>query len=189
MGGAKLDPRVIRTRKLIMDAFIRLSKINDFANITINDITEEATINRSTFYSHFTDKYELLEQVINEDMIPKVIGQINELTEMNEETFIKIFISITEFQNSTKSQCMKSFEAFKSNIEITIKKELEQLLYKLLLEKRSDYSEEELKIAAVMLSWGIYGATISWQYHSNLSAEEYITKALPFITGGIGVYS
>jgi DNA-binding LacI/PurR family transcriptional regulator len=108
---------------------------------------------------------------------------------MNEETIIGIFISITEFQNSTKSQCMKSYEAFKSNIEITIKKELEQFFYKLLLENRLDYSEEELEIMAVMLSWGIYGATINWQYHSIASAEEYIRKALPFITRGIGVYS
>jgi AcrR family transcriptional regulator len=189
MGGPKLDPRIIRTRKLIMDAFIRLSQQKDFDNITIKDITEKATINRATFYYHFSDKYDLLEQVINEDMIPKIIGQINDHTEINEETIIKIFISITEFQNSTKSQCMKSFEAFKSNIEITIKKELEQFFYKLLLEKKIGNSEEELKIVAVMLSWGIYGATINWQYHSNASAEEYIRKALPFITKGIGVYS
>lgn len=184
----KIDPRIIRTRKLIMEAFIRLSKLKNFDNITVKDISKEATINRATFYYHFTDKHELLEQVINEDMIPKVIGQINELTEINEETIIKIFISITEFQNSTKSQCMKSFEAFKSNIEITIKKELEQFFYKLFLEKGLGYSEEELKIVAVMLSWGIYGATINWQYHSNASAEEYIRKALPFITKGIEVY-
>jgi|SRR5690625_1077496 len=186
MGGPKLDPRIIRTRKLIMNAFMHLSKRKDFDRITVKDITEEATINRATFYYHFTDKYELLEQVINEDMIPKVIGQINDLTEMNQETIIRIFISITDFQSSTKSQCMKSFEAFKSTIEVTIKKELEQLFYKLLLEKRIGCSEEELKIMAVMLSWGIYGATINWQYHSNASAEEYIKKALPFITRGIG---
>lgn len=188
MGGVKVDPRVMRTRKLIMNAFIHLSKIKHFDSITIKDITEEATINRATFYHHFTDKYELLEQVMNEDMIPKVIGQINDHTEMNEETIIRIFISITEFQNSVKTQCMKSFEAFKSSIETTIKRELEQFFYKLLVAKRTGYSEEQLQIIAVMLSWGIYGATIHWQYHSPGSAEEYIRKALPFITRGIGVH-
>jgi|SRR5690625_1171859 len=182
----KLDPRFIRTRQLIMDAFMHLSKIKDFDKITVKDITEKATINRATFYYHFADKYELLEEVINGDMIPKVIGQINNHTEMNETTIEKIFISITDFQSSTKSQCMKSYEAFKANIEKMIKKELEQLFYKLLLEKGGGYSEEEVKIMAVMLSWGIYGATLMWQYESNLSAEEFIRKALPFITRGIG---
>ena len=42
MGGPKLDPRFIRTRKLIMDAFMHLSKIKDFDRITVKDITEEA---------------------------------------------------------------------------------------------------------------------------------------------------
>lgn len=186
MEETKLDPRIIRTRKLIMDAFMHLSKIKDFDQITVKDITEGATINRATFYYHFTDKYELLEQIINEDMVPKVIGQINKATEMNEETIIRTFISITEFQSSTKSQCMKSYESFKSNIEITIKKELEQFFYKLLLENRIGNSEEEAKLMAVMLSWGIYGATINWQYQSDLSAEEYVKKALPFISKGIG---
>ncbi|WP_141430734.1 TetR/AcrR family transcriptional regulator [Bacillus sp. 03113] len=183
---SKLDPRIVRTRKLIMDSFIRLSRIKEFNSITIKDITDEATVNRATFYYHFTDKYELLERVLNEDMIPKVIGQINDHNEINEETITRIFISITDFQSSIKTQCMKSFESFKSNIETIIKKEMEQFFYKVLLEKRSGYSEEELKIAAVMLSWGIYGATINWQYHSNTPKEAYIKKAMPFITQGIG---
>ena len=189
MEGSKLDPRIMRTRKFIMDAFIHLSKIKNFDSITVKDITEEATINRATFYYHFTDKYDLLEQVIHEDMIPKVLGQIHDQSEMNEETLINIFVSITEFQNSVKSQCMKSFDAFKSTIENTIKKELEQLFYRILLEKKLGYREEELKIMAVMLSWGIYGATIDWQYQSHTSAEEYIRKALPFIMRGIGLDS
>lgn len=186
MKETKLDPRIIRTRKLIMEAFIRLSQIKEFHNITVKDITDEATVNRATFYYHFTDKYELLERVLKEDMVPKVIGQINDYNEINEETIIGIFLSITDFQSSMKTQCMKSFDAFKSNIEAIIKKEMEQIFYKLLLEKRAGYREEDLKIASVMLSWGIYGAAIDWQYHSNTSAEEYIKKALPFITQGIG---
>lgn len=186
MGEKNLDPRIVRTRKLIMDAFIQLSKIKDFEHITIKDITETATINRATFYYHFSDKYKLLEQVINEDMLPKVIGQIYKHTEMNEETIVKVFVSITEFHTSIKTQCMKSFESFKSAIERAIKSELEQLFYKLLLKKKIGTSEEERRIMAVMLSWGLYGATLSWKYESNSSAEEYIRKALPFIVRGIG---
>lgn len=187
MGGNKVDPRTIRTRRLIMNAFNELSRTKEFSSITVKDISEKAMINRATFYHHFIDKYELLERVLNEDMIPNVIGQINELTEMNEETIVSIFISITNFQSSTKSQCLKSFDSFKSSIETTIKKELEQFFHKLLLEKRLGYSEEQLNTISVMLSWAIYGATIHWQYHSDESAEEYIRAAIPFITRGIGM--
>lgn len=59
----KTDPRVVRTRKLIMDSFMELSGKKEFKDITIKDITAEAMINRATFYYHFEDIYDLLEKV------------------------------------------------------------------------------------------------------------------------------
>lgn len=53
MSEAKTDLRVLRTRKLIMDSFINLSGQKEFRDITVKDITEEAMINRATFYLSF----------------------------------------------------------------------------------------------------------------------------------------
>lgn len=60
------DPRVIRTRRLILDAFVDQLNKKDFYTITINDITQKATINRATFYAHFQDKYALLETLLSD---------------------------------------------------------------------------------------------------------------------------
>ena len=60
------DLRVRRTRKLLMQALIDLTIENGFAAITVRDITERAMVNRSTFYRHYLDKYDLLEQYLNE---------------------------------------------------------------------------------------------------------------------------
>lgn len=60
------DLRVRRTRKLIQQAFIELTVEKGFAALTIRDITERAMINRSTFYHHYLDKNDLLEQYMNE---------------------------------------------------------------------------------------------------------------------------
>ena len=59
---SKSDLRVIKTRKSIMQAFIKLSGVKDFKSITVKDITQEALINRATFYYHFSDIYDLLEK-------------------------------------------------------------------------------------------------------------------------------
>ena len=37
-----------------------------FENIKVSDICEEAMTNRSTFYDHFSDKYELLSSLLND---------------------------------------------------------------------------------------------------------------------------
>ena len=60
------DLRVRRTRKLLQQAFIERTVEKGFAALTVRDITEHAMVNRSTFYRHYLDKYDLLEQYINE---------------------------------------------------------------------------------------------------------------------------
>src|SRR6266487_1020083 len=61
-----VDPRVKRTRKLLQQAFLELFQEKGFASISIQDITERATVNRATFYAHFSDKYALLDSIIRE---------------------------------------------------------------------------------------------------------------------------
>ncbi|HET7090029.1 MAG TPA: TetR/AcrR family transcriptional regulator C-terminal domain-containing protein [Anaerolineae bacterium] len=60
------DLRVRRTRKLLQKALIELTIEKGFADVTVHDITERAMVNRSTFYRHYLDKYDLLSQYIEE---------------------------------------------------------------------------------------------------------------------------
>lgn len=60
------DLRVRRTRKMLQQAFFECTAEKGFAALTVRDITERAMVNRSTFYRHYLDKYDLLEQYLNE---------------------------------------------------------------------------------------------------------------------------
>ena len=57
----KLDPRVRRTRSLILQSFNDLLAEKSFDSISVQDVTDKAQINRATFYAHFEDKYALLD--------------------------------------------------------------------------------------------------------------------------------
>lgn len=61
----KTDLRVKRTRKMIIDAFIKLVNDKGYDNITIQDIADEAMINRATFYAHFKDKPDLYDFIFS----------------------------------------------------------------------------------------------------------------------------
>lgn len=181
----KVDPRIIRTRKLLIEAFIKLTLKKDFKDITIKDITDEATVNRATFYAHFNDKYDLMDTGITEDIFESIVKELNHHSRLNEETIVNIFLTLTRFHTKTStelsSQCRRSYESFSSIIEQKIKKELENLFYSLHLKQQPNLDAEALKIGSAVLSWGIYGASVDWQHNSSLSAEQYIKKALPFI--------
>ncbi|NMB54945.1 MAG: TetR/AcrR family transcriptional regulator [Leptolinea sp.] len=65
-GTAGTDRRVLRTREAIRDAMIDLIEERGFEAISIKDIADRANINRGTFYLHFHDKYDLLDQTEKE---------------------------------------------------------------------------------------------------------------------------
>jgi AcrR family transcriptional regulator len=64
-GRARLDPRVLRTRRLLQDALLALAQEKAFAEITVADVTDRATVNRSTFYQHYPDTDTLLADALD----------------------------------------------------------------------------------------------------------------------------
>ena len=56
-----------RTRKLIRDALVSLLAEKNFESISVQDIAGRATVNRATFYAHFSDKFALLDAMMRED--------------------------------------------------------------------------------------------------------------------------
>ena len=54
------DRRVQRTKQLLADALLALMREKGFEALTVQDVIDRANVGRSTFYSHFADKEDLL---------------------------------------------------------------------------------------------------------------------------------
>lgn len=74
MKSKSTDPRALRTRLALREGLMEKVIEKPFRDITINDIADSADVNRATFYLHYEDKYDLLEDVAD-----------NLLTEIREE--------------------------------------------------------------------------------------------------------
>lgn len=72
----KVDRRVVKTLDAIKKAILELMNEKNFDDITIQDISDRANVNRSTVYLHYLDKYDLLDKLIDE--------HISELKETSE---------------------------------------------------------------------------------------------------------
>lgn len=55
------DPRVLRSRQMLMESLLRLLTRKEFDDISVQEIADEATLNRATFYLHYPDKNALLQ--------------------------------------------------------------------------------------------------------------------------------
>lgn len=68
----KIDRRIVKTKEAINKAFLELFSEKELEQITINDISERANVNRGTVYLHYSDKYDLLDKCI-EDHLNRLI--------------------------------------------------------------------------------------------------------------------
>lgn len=106
----KCDLRVIKTKNLIYSTLMDLMKEKTFEEIRVSDICNRALINRSTFYAHYEDKYELLVDFINnlkEEFVAKLSKNRNNLdTRDYYIELIKVFLDYVEDKKDIYSLIM-----------------------------------------------------------------------------------
>lgn len=68
----KPDLRVLRTKKMIYEAFMKLVAEKGYDAVSVQQIADEAMINRATFYAHFKDKPDLYEQIFDFSLSPLI---------------------------------------------------------------------------------------------------------------------
>ena len=73
----KNDLRVKKTKNALYNTLMELMKTKSFEEIKVSDICNEALINRSTFYAHYNDKYELLKDAID-NLKNSLIEELNQ---------------------------------------------------------------------------------------------------------------
>lgn len=98
----KQPERTEMTRKILVDAFLRLSENKPVDKITVSEICNKAGYNRSTFYQYFNDTRHLL-SCIEDDLLlyikNRIISQIGETHP--EHLFVDLFIKINAEKSST----------------------------------------------------------------------------------------
>jgi AcrR family transcriptional regulator len=72
----KLDRKTRYTRTALRDSLVELMKQKPVTSITITELCENADINRTTFYAHYKDQYDLLRQ-IEEETITYIEDTLN----------------------------------------------------------------------------------------------------------------
>jgi AcrR family transcriptional regulator len=177
------DPRVLRTRQVIREAFRALLQTKGFDTITIKDIAQRATINRATFYSHYVDKYALLDEIVAqafENMLSEQIIQAHEFTEDVCRQYVKLTYNYIVLFFRTCKHTTKS-------IMVQVDGKVNQILHqtiKSILEKSG--TSINATIDATMISAAIYSSVYYW-YEESLgdNIEKLTDTVVHFIMNGL----
>ncbi len=105
MANEKNDRRVRYTKMVLKESLIKLLSEKDISRITIKEICEEADINRATFYSHYSDQYDLLRKV-EDELFEQISEHLSGFTQdIGEVTTIDLVERIFEYIKENAQLC------------------------------------------------------------------------------------
>ncbi|MFL5706619.1 MAG: TetR/AcrR family transcriptional regulator [Ktedonobacteraceae bacterium] len=183
-----VDPRVKRTRQLLQQAFLELLQEKSFQAITVQDITERATVNRATFYAHYEDKYALLDGYIREHFQQMVSSKLPTSSPLSVSSLRMLILAVFDYLAQVRGhECKPTNRQVDPLFEMTVQQELYELLLSWLKQTPSPASRRvPVEITAMVTSWAIFGAGVQWSRGTRTpSIEEIADHILIVITGSL----
>ena len=178
----KKDLRIVRTKKMLHQALIELMKDKTFEEIKVCDICDKAMINRSTFYAHYDDKYELLLDFINTlksefaEEMSKYIDNLN-----TKEYYIKLIGLFLDYMDSKKDV----YNAVMINNRNSIMMDILSSVANNEVIKKMESSNISTKVPANIIAkfylGGVLNLGIEWLRDTNKNSKEEIIKYLEIL--------
>ena len=184
------DPRVKRTRKLLLQSFIELLAEKGFRDLSVQDIAERATLNRATFYAHFEDKYALMESFIREGFQQMLTSKLSASAPFTLDNLHLLIRTVFEYLAQVQKCQPRSTD--KQEVEPLFEATVPGELYKFI----SDWLDQTpppdsqcraaVDTAAMVMSWAIFGAGLQWSRGARRSSvEEMAGQVVAVLTGGL----
>jgi AcrR family transcriptional regulator len=183
------DPRVKRTRQLLLQAFrALLEEKRNFHSISVQEIAERATVNRATFYAHFEDKYALLEIWMREKFHRVLESQLPASSTLQMSTLRLLILAVFDFLAGFRHRLKPADRQFEPLFEIALQQELYEILLTWLKQASSEVPErvETVEPTAQVISWAIFGPAAQWSRgERTISAEEMAHHVLTVVIAGL----
>jgi len=186
------DPRVLRTQQLLLHAFSDLFSEKGFHAMTVQDITERAGVNRGTFYSHFEDKYAILEWWLREQFRQRVASPVLISEPWNLGTFRVLIQSVVEWFTQLHPLTRSADRSLIPLVVTTLQEALFELLlqgFKTVVSSGQD-QQVDLETVALVTSWAIFGTGFQcfrqWdEQMMDLPPEELASQATRVLMRGL----
>ena len=154
-----MDLRIEKTERGIKNAFIELRSKKPLEKITVKELCESARINKSTFYAHYKDIYDLSD-AMEEEVVQSITNSIQHPEYLLEDPgeFSRELLMAYVSQNSLTAILFSGSQAnhFADSIE-----RIKQMIF----EKYPDFREDTAM--NVMLSFCIQGSFHAYQKNRN----------------------
>lgn len=162
-----MDLRVKKTKTSIINVFIALRAQKPLEKITVKELCEKANINKSTFYTHYSDIYNLAD-IVETEVVNSILESLShpEYVVDKPEEFVKELFLAYHAQGALLQTLFSGNRS--SNLITKIESELKALICKIYPEFKNDL------IKNVILSYQVYGGYYAFRENSHYDAEKIV---------------
>lgn len=146
-----MDRRIRKTKAILKNALIELMREKDFRKISVTELAKTADINRGTFYLHYYDIYDLVEELENEglDYIKKIVNKHS-----NPVDYVKILSAIIVYIKKEK----KFFQSIiGKNGDVSYIYKLKNEMKKLFIQTTKDFPQNDIYFQEAFASFIVSG--------------------------------
>ncbi len=183
------DPRVRRTRQLLLDAFMALlDEKKSPRAISVQEIARRATLNPATFYDHFADKDAFLDCWMREKFRQALARRLPPPSTLSQDTLRLLILTDLEFLAEVYRHVKPPQARADPLFETAVQEELYAVLATWLHQATAETppQPELLESAAQVSSWAIFGAAVQWSRGARTcTADEMSRRILTVVTTGL----
>lgn len=151
-----MDHRIEKTKRSIYNAFIGLRSKKPLERLTVKELCEAAQINKSTFYVHYQDVYDLSDKIESE-----IVRDIMRNIENSEDLFFNTGKFTRNLFMAYSSQNALISTVFSGSRSEQLPKKVEAALKEMLYEKRPEMRDnEEMNI---LMTYSVYGGYYAYR--------------------------
>lgn len=183
------DRRILRTKKSLRDGLAKLMKTKSISHITVKELVWEAEINRSTFYLHYTDISDLLDE-IEKDMLEEIERAIFkhpiEVNSQNTFYFIEDILKVLEANRELGCALIGEYGdiGFIHKIQHVIEENSRNILMEFFPESR-----EDLKYFYSYCLNGCFGMVKTWLLEGEDKSPDFIAgRMYQMVVGSIRAF-
>ncbi|MCX6083121.1 MAG: TetR/AcrR family transcriptional regulator [Chloroflexi bacterium] len=183
----RVDPRIRRTRGMLGQALSDVLAEKNFQGISVQDITEKAGVNRTTFYLHFPDKYALLDYNISQLFRQELEKRMLSICHYSPENLNSLIITVADFILFSTSHCESrpADQQFEALVEMAVKKQVQDVLQA--WGEKTEFGSDPQTIG-IAASWAIYGLAQEWNHDKKRPAvESFASKITPLINAILSI--
>lgn len=173
VGGVYLSNRREQTKKALLDAMVKLLSTESFDDITTKKLAETARISRSSFYTHYKDKYEMIDSY--QQILSHKLEFVFEKDSGNrEQIFLEIFKFLEREQLLSalvSTNGTKEIQSFIINrVRLLIKTDIQEKI------PNHNMTEKEKDYQSIYLAYAFFGTCQAWVARGKKESPEEMTK-------------